>query len=210
MRRIFLAFSIFSILLFLATFGCQIIGTGACSFLSDNAIYIGSGAIHLGLLSIAMLFLWKGDLRSTLEGIGFPGKLKTVIGYTAGTLFSMFVLLFILGLVAVFWGFNDQEKVSDKITGLPLPILLFAALVAPVTEELFFRGLLTPRIGVVFSSVVFGILHFSYGSNIEVLGTFAVGLVLGTSFKLSKSITPCILSHMAYNMLAIIVMKVLT
>jgi hypothetical protein len=151
-----------------------------------------------------MFFLWKDDFRSTLESVGFPGSLKWAVVNSAAILVSIFVALFILGYVSLLLGFNDQEKIAEKVGGLPFPILIFAALVAPISEELFFRGLLTPRIGVVFSSLAFGLSHLAYGSTVEVAGTVVVGIILGFAFRMSKSVTPCILAHMAYNSLAVL------
>jgi membrane protease YdiL (CAAX protease family) len=210
MKRLFLVLSIFSAFSFVTVLACQLSSAAACSPLNEYATYAGSAAIHLGLLSLAMFFLWKEDLRSTLAPLGFPGSLKSVAIYTVLCLIAIFIALFALGVISLAFGFNDQQKVSEKITGLPIFILVFAALGAPITEELFFRGFLTSRFGIVVSSVVFGLMHFAYGSTIEVIGAFLIGLILAATFKLSKSIAPCILAHMAYNALAIVVMRLFT
>ncbi|MEW6722738.1 MAG: type II CAAX endopeptidase family protein [Candidatus Micrarchaeota archaeon] len=218
MKRIFLFSSLAGIFLFLIVLLCQF---PQCKPITDLSLYLGSAAIHVTILSLAMFFLWKGDLKSTLASVGFPGTLKGAILYTAACLMAIFAMLFVLGAIAIAAGVNDQQKITDKIAGLPLIVLLFAAIGAPITEELFFRGFLVtaserhllslpkplPALAaIVLSSVVFGLVHLSYGSIVEVIGTFSVGLILGATFRLSKSVTPCILAHMAYNSLALIVM----
>lgn len=145
-----------------------------------------------------------------MASMGFPGNLKGTVLYTIICLVAIFVALFVLGVASLVFGFNDQHKVSEKIAGLPPIILALAVLGAPVSEELFFRGLLTSRFGILASSVAFGLMHFAYGSFIEVIGAFLIGIILAAIFRLSGSITPCILAHMAYNALAITVMRVLT
>lgn len=210
MRRIFLFVAVISILSFLTVMACETITGDWCSFISDNSLYFGSGAIHLTLLSLALFFLWKRDLRSMLDSLGFPGEPKKVLLYTVASLIAIFSVLLVVSLAALYLGFNDQDKVADKINTLPLFVLAFAAFGAPVTEELFFRGFLTSRLGVFGSSVLFGAMHLAYGSTVEIIGAFLIGIVLALTFRLSKSITPCILAHMGYNVLAIIVMVLFT
>ena len=205
MKLLFLFLSILSFLLFISTLGCQLSGWGVCAPFEDYFVYSGSAAIHLGLFSVAMFFLWKKDLRTTLQSIGLPGNIKDNLFYSAMTLSAIFLVLFCLGVAAILLHFNDQAKVSEKITSLPLTVLLFAVIGAPLTEELFFRAFMVPRAGVIISAIVFGLMHFAYGSVVEVLGALAIGLVLGASFKFTKSAAPCMLAHMIYNAISITV-----
>jgi hypothetical protein len=198
MKRLFLVLLAVSILSF-AVF---------LLFLGESYLYDAS--IHLGMFSLAMYFLWQKDLRTTMQSMGFPGSLKNNVLYTVGGLLVIFALLLVLGMAAFFFGFNDQAKVTQKISGLPLYVLAMAVVFAPFSEELLFRAFMVPRIGVVFSSLVFGSLHLAYGSVLEVIGVALVGVVLALVFRLSKSITPCILIHLIYNLLSITVMRFLT
>lgn len=177
-----------------------------CPALSSNSLVIGSGAIQLGLVSIALFFLWKNDLDSTLKGLGFPGKLSTTVIYSIAGFIAMFALLIIVGIASMTFGFDDQYKIYEKVSDLPWYVLIFAVLLAPICEELFFRGLLVPRFGVVAPAILFGLSHVAYGSVVEIIGVAAIGLVLGIVFKRSKSITPCIVVHLLYNFLSISVM----
>ncbi len=174
---------------------------------TDFTLYLSSGAIHLGILSAALFFLWKKDIRTTFASIGFPGSLKKNIIYSVGGLLLVFITLFILAVVTTYLGLNDQEKILEKVGDLPFYILVFAVVFAPLTEELFFRAFLVQRIGVLYSSLVFGIFHLSYGSVSEIIGAFFIGLIFAVIFKKSKSITPCLVIHTVYNLLAIIAMR---
>jgi membrane protease YdiL (CAAX protease family) len=205
MKLFFLFLSILSFLLFIFTIGCQLSGWGPCAFLEGYFVYSGSASIHLGLFSVAMFFLWKKDLGSTLGSIGLPGKTEDNLFYTAITLSAIFLVLFCLGVAAIVLKFNDQQKVSEKITSLPVIVLLFAVIGAPLTEELFFRAFLVPRAGIIASAIVFGLLHFAYGSVVEVLGAVVIGLVLAASYKFTKNVAPCMLAHMLYNAISITV-----
>ena len=79
---------------------------------------------------------------------------------------------------------------------------------APLMEELFFRGFLYPvlarRIGTVasilFTAVAFGLLH---GAQLKyswaVLVIFLVGVILTTVRALTKSVAASFLVHVGYN-----------
>ncbi len=207
MRKLFFILAVFSALVFAAVSGCTIFK--ACSLPDAVFVYAGTGAIHLGLFSIAMFFLWKGDLKGTLRGIGIPGDAKTHLIYSAIGLSAILLALFMLGLVSLAAGFNDEQKVSEKVMDLPLLILAFAVLIAPITEELFFRAFLSPRIGILFSAILFGLAHFTYGSVVEIVGVLFVGLLLGALYRMSRSLVPCVLVHMTYNFLSIALMLLL-
>jgi len=85
----------------------------------------------------------------------------------------------------------------------PLQIVLLAAL-AGVGEELFFRGLLQPRIGLVLASVAFGVVH---GPQWDLwplaLWATVMGWILGLMYVYSNSLTLPILVHAGYDALAL-------
>lgn len=198
MKRLFLALLAVSVL----SFAFFLI------FFRDSYLY--DAALHLGMLSLALFFLWKKDLSATLKGMGFPGSIKNAVIYTVGGLVAIFGVLFVLSIVSYYLGFNDESKVTQKIAGLPLYILALAVIFAPITEELLFRALLVPRVGIVLSSLIFGGLHLAYGSTIEVVGVALVGIILALVYRYSKSITPCIIIHLVYNLMSIAAMKMMT
>lgn len=193
-KKIFACFFILSLILF------------ASFIIFSIESYYYSAPLHIALLSVSMYFIWDKDLRTTLKKLGIPGNLKTNVIYTIGgfvaLLATLALLLGVLGLLGIE---NDSEMVGEVIRGLPWFIPLFAVIVAPITEELFFRAFLVPRVGVIGSSLLFGISHVAYGSTVEILGAFFVAIVFATMYKGSKSIIPPILVHFAYNLVSIIV-----
>ncbi len=175
-------------------------------FPNDYSVITAAAGLHLTLLFIALHFLWKKDLATTLKSLNFPGDIVKNLIYSAIGLGAFFISMVLLGIVAYFLGINDQQNIFDLVQDLPFILLVFAVLAAPISEELFFRAFLVSRIGVIPSSIIFGIAHFSYGSVIEILGTFVLGLILAVLYQKSRSITPVLITHMAYNLLAIIIM----
>jgi hypothetical protein len=179
-------------------------------FLSAKALdsqLASIAGLHLLLLSSAMFFLYENDLSSFLKKVGIPGNLKTNVLYILLGFAALFLTLFILSLLFSFIGFNDQSKVVNIARDLPLYVLALAVFLAPISEELFFRAFLSPRIGIFLSALIFGLFHFAYGSIVEIAGAFSIGIILAWIFKKSGSLVPVMIIHLVYNALAIIVMR---
>jgi uncharacterized protein len=79
--------------------------------------------------------------------------------------------------------------------------MAFLALLSSATEELFFRALLAPTLGVVLSSVLFGLVHQVRGPSRWYWAGWAgaVGLALGGIFALTGSLWGPLLAHAAIN-----------
>ena len=195
-KRIFLVLFIFSLILF---FVSLFVG-----FASGYTI-----ALHISLLSIALMFLFKSTLAEFFKEIGFPGSIKEIVIYTFAGLVSIVLLLIILSAIFNFLQINDQQNIVDIAQSLPLYLLAFAIVIAPITEELFFRAFLSKKVGIIISSIIFGLFHYSYGSVMEIVGAFVIGACLAYIYKRSGSITPIILIHMIYNAASIIIMRFL-
>lgn len=80
---------------------------------------------------------------------------------------------------------------------------VFVVLIAPVLEEILFRGILVDKIGVVLSSMLFSVIHIGSGDLYSIIYpaiiTFIIGSVLGTAYKKTKSLLLVILAHSVYN-----------
>jgi membrane protease YdiL (CAAX protease family) len=81
--------------------------------------------------------------------------------------------------------------------------LLVLGVASGVAEELFFRGLLAPSIGLVLSSVAFGALHQLRGSAGWLWATWAtlMGLLFGVLFLATGSLVGAIVAHAAINVM---------
>ena len=98
--------------------------------------------------------------------------------------------------------------------GLALALFL-GGVIAPLAEEIFFRGFLHAGLrsrwgvplGALLSSLIFGLVHFAPG---VFLGIFLMGLVLAYLYERSGSLWPCILLHGAINSLGFIVSYLMT
>jgi uncharacterized protein len=111
---------------------------------------------------------------------------------------------------------NPQTVYADGGSGGVLSLILatvFIGLLVPLSEELFFRGVLTnallrygPFVGVVGSTLIFALAH---GINIVLPVAVVMGLVGAEIFRRSGSVWPGVVVHVIYN-LPTVLMLVLT
>jgi len=88
-----------------------------------------------------------------------------------------------------------------------LPITQKLALIASTmtVEELFFRGFLQPRIGLIPSSLLFAAGHASYGLPTLLVGVFVVSLVLGVAYDRTNRLLPVIVAHGVFDAIQLLV-----
>lgn len=112
---------------------------------------------------------------------------------------------------------TPENDLIDKVVDSPASLVLFAVtavLIAPVFEELFFRGLIQPLLsrtfgivaGVLITAVLFGGLHapeYSWAWQYALIISFA-GAVFGWARARTGSIVPGVLMHCSFNSISVI------
>ena len=167
------------------------------------------------LLIILLLvpFLWLGLIdklpKKKLMKILFPkiGNLKTE---SLGAI-KLFILLvaafFILSTVLSVIGLNDLNNVGTSLKGsIGAGAIIFAITIGITVfaEDFFFRAFMVPKFGIVIPTIIFAALHFSYGSVAEVIGAFALGLILAYWYKKSNSLVQVYIAHILYDIFAVV------
>lgn len=164
--------------------------------------HISTLYLQVGFLSLAIYFLWE-KRAALLKGCGSPIK-RTGIGVL---LFVFMVIAAILANIILYYaGITDQGKIIEVVSGLPLYLIIISFTLAPVSEELFFRAFLVPRLGIILSTIFFSLVHAAYGSIAEFAGAFFLGLVLGVAYMRLRDPLPCIIAHALFNALSVSVM----
>jgi len=185
------------------------------------------------LLVVALFVVRSGALRwSEMGWLGWPvgtryGPLRLLgdVAYAVALMVPTLLLALILGaILSQLLGVLPAQVLPDAATsGERILILIAAAVLAPVAEELFFRGFaltawlrdLGPNRALLRASLLFAIVHIA---NVDVepgqagvglaqaLIQFSVilpvGAVLGLLF-LQRGMIAAIAGHMAYNGLAL-------
>jgi len=176
-------------------------------------VFIGYCSMTIGPLLIIRYQL--KDLNSSgIEGGWLQWKIKPI---KEGILKSIIGWLMILPLVLLIgWLMNEiigDQGGSNPLLELvlksnevgPLLFLLFTTVVlAPVFEELVFRGVLLPVLvskvgkisGVLLSALIFALAHLSVG---ELPPLFVLGIGLGLMRLSSGRLFPCALMHSLWN-----------
>jgi uncharacterized protein len=104
----------------------------------------------------------------------------------------------------------EQEDIAEAFGSVPIQVLLIA-IVAPISEELCFRGFLfgglrekLPRLAAaLLSGLIFGALHAFTGIT-AVPPLIVFGLILALLYERTGSIVPAILLHMLNNSVALL------
>jgi len=169
-------------------------------------------------MTIAPLFIIKyqlmGLVPSVIDGGWLQWKIKPI---KEGLLKSISGWLMIMPLVLLTgWLMNEilgdqggSNPLLELVLGsdefIPLSLLLITTVVlAPVFEELVFRGILLPVLvskvgkigGVLFSALIFALAHLSVG---ELPPLFVLGIGLGLMRLSSGRLFPCALMHSLWN-----------
>lgn len=119
--------------------------------------------------------------------IGLGVGLATVLGWRASLAFG--------------WA-RRMDQAFRKMLAPVRPSDAFGlALMSALAEELFFRGLLQPRLGLVATALLFGVVHVPQRrSQIPwTLGAIAMGFVLGLLYDWRAGILAPTLAHFTVN-----------
>lgn len=145
-----------------------------------------------------------------------PWKPK-IMPITLPTLFgaaALFAFVWLSGQAAGIWmntNFTDPAygTYTEDLNALsPVVYFVLTLCVAPVMEELFFRGVcerafayyITPFWAIVFQALIFGVMHLTF---IHLIPTILLGLFNGWLTYRTGKIWPCIVLHALNNALAI-------
>lgn len=114
-------------------------------------------------------------------------------------------------------GLDNKSITLSKIVLLlkkDFILLVFTALTAGIVEELIFRGYLQPRLQLLLKSphlsifvscLLFGLLHYKYGTVINVVGPFFIGLILAYFYWKYRSIKLAIIFHFLWDFILLII-----
>lgn len=190
----------------------QSIAAGITSY--SLIIVLLSNAVVL-LLLILFLKYRKKDLKCEAS-LSKTSTINVILSVLIGFGFS-YGLSYLLGLIP----FSDklkQEYVTQSSTlteGNVVVAFIAVGILAPIAEEIFFRGLVyarfrrvtTPIVSALISSLLFGVSH---GSIVWIVNAMAAGMLLAWVFETSRSLYPCIIVHAVNNVLSLFNMRAMS
>jgi uncharacterized protein len=156
----------------------------------------------LGLIGVGWLTRRNGSESLQRLGLFKPTARQFLIGLGVGVALAGLLIVTELILVPTGFTINDEvEELTEKLIG-PLfqSILgiLTLGLAAAIGEETIFRGALQPRFGLIFTALLFSLLHANYGFTFSTFVVFVIGLALGW-VRNRYSTTISMIAHATYN-----------
>jgi len=189
---------------------------------TDNPIlynYLAYALLFCPLIAVSVWFIPHRHGRGWGElGLrwGRPGKTLAYGGLGALTAMAMSYGIFFL-IFLIFYLITgrapisaESERLQDLGSGYLILVLLVVVVLAPIFEELFFRGLFYPalrrRLGptsaIILNGAIFGILHFQ---PLFMISLVLVGIVLAYLYEKTDSLAAPMIAHALYNLVVIIV-----
>lgn len=145
--------------------------------------------------------------RLALQQLGLRRFRFSALGYMAAAVGAYLVLV---SIYVALVGVPEQDDIAESFGSLPFQILLIA-IAAPISEEIFFRGMLyggmrrrmRPLAAALLSALIFGSLHAFTGLS-AVPPLIVFGFVIALLYEKTGSVVPCILLHMLNNSIALL------
>ena len=168
--------------------------------LAANAILL------VGVPLLVILITYPGDW-------GAPAmRLRLLVNRTTGlhallggalTVAALMLLGAILALLDQTGLYHAEEsELVPQLQALLTPAVIVAVpVLAAVTEEVFFRGYLQPRVGIIASSLLFGLVHSGYGTILQLVAPFALGLLFAYLFQRTRSLWAPIAAHFTFDLI---------
>jgi hypothetical protein len=200
--------------LVLATIGFAITGdaSGSPGALTEGLSFVGQFGGWIALLVLISRRKGRGTLAADF---GFAIHLRDAWVIVIGVLLEIGLTIMVLPIVNLA-GDKHQDVVNDlrDSTGVKLALIaLVAGLVAPICEELLFRGLLlralrrraSPVAAVAISALVFALAHPlldpTVGTVAVVPALFGLGAISGVVALRRGNLSMSIFLHIGFNLL---------
>lgn len=177
------------------------------NFINDIIIFLVAGAVLWTYVRPQLI-----DARRNFVEIALVGIIEgMILMYMALAIGNLFVSLFSSSTTSV-----NELTIRTLLKSHPLVMSLTTVVLAPIAEELVFRGVIfgslrqfNKPLAYIVSSFVFGFVHVSnsvlagnFGEMIQMVPYMMMGLVLAFIFDQQDNICASILTHMTNNAVA--------
>lgn len=133
-------------------------------------------------------------------------------GIAAGIAIWGGVLLVLLAIGAAILALGVDGVLPESPPGAihflvaqPVWLRLAAALSAGLVEEAFFRGFLQPRVGIVFSTALFVLAHWSYGQPFMLVGVSMLSVVYALLARWRGNVWAAAAAHAVFDAVQLLV-----
>lgn len=158
--------------------------------------------VVLAALAVGLGWGWLGYTMWTLPDPWLALPSPHAVSAGVGVLLAALVIgLTRLAVPRIAWARQLHRDLRPVARGLGLPGVLALAVFSALGEELLFRGLGQPLVGVWVQALIFGIIHQGPGKSRWVWVSWAtiMGLLLGLLFQITGSLVGPVLAHALIN-----------
>jgi uncharacterized protein len=177
--------------------------TMALALIINTLMFVG-----VPFLWVAIMYYgdsWRAIQHRLLLRTDSPGK-DIAIGLGVGFLGLGITIVVTLIFEALGW-MTENPVVEQMGPQLTWALVFFIPVMAAVSEEVFFRGFLQPRIGMVGANVLFGFVHISYQTPLQVIVPMMLGFLFSWTMLRRRSLLPAIVGHFIFNFVALSLVK---
>ena len=179
-------------------------------------IYLGVKDIRLVCLLIFVLLLMSagalflGKRLGLLEGFKTLSSLKAW-GMIGLTYLGIYIVTRIGAMVMMMEGVSNStnQATIENIHMNPCVLITLTVIMAPIVEELVFRGILMGRVfnpdsivGLILSSLLFGLAHMPNSIGVWIVYA-GMGFVLGIAYRKCQKLEYCIMANMINTSIAV-------
>ncbi len=163
--------------------------------------------VAIAYISVGLFI--RRSFREATERLGLVRPTARDVVLALGFAVIAFVVSFGSSLLVEWLQPEVADRIEETLRNMTADLDIFWAaaaigICAAVGEELLFRGAMQPRFGIVFTALVFAVLHVQYEPSLLIVGLFAAGIVFGLERKYVNT-TACIITHAVYNFVAVLV-----
>jgi membrane protease YdiL (CAAX protease family) len=167
--------------------------------------FVRTGVLFYGAMAIVAV-LWRSGLygepiffssaETAREDLQWGQDL--LLGAGVG---ALIVLLSSLATRLTDWGEDLARAMADAMGPISVPDAILLAVASGMAEEMFFRGALQPRVGLLMASVLFGVVHFVPRREFLPWTAFALcaGVLFGALFEMTGNLIAPIVAHAVVN-----------
>ncbi len=180
-----------------------------------NYFYLTRISIWIGCL-ILLLYCYKIEKQKLLFWEEKQYSFDNYFLYAAFIILITFVTVMIVGLIALVIGIklrNENVEAIIKLFSTNYLLIIITCVTAGITEELIFRGYILTRlyfyfkepiIPIIFSSALFGLFHFGYGTFFNMFGPACIGLVFGFFYYKYRNIKLLMFCHFFWDFIVVL------
>ena len=177
-------------------------------------------AFLLGIPLLSFFFFRRGE--HPFKAFGLQHFKASYLVQGVYLFLAVLALSILFSFYADSIGAHDLENVTAIASALKLDLarIVYLFAVRIFAEEFFFRGFLVGVLekafgflkknavfpAILLSSALFGLVHASYHSFVQIAGTFLLGVLLAVSYTQQRSLYVPWIAHFLYNAFVFVVL----